>query len=380
MVAYNRMRQYLKRKGRLILPSSLTNSHNSTDSDIRSPSYDDATLDVNISGDDATDAAVSALAGVIDTNMFSAYPLLASPRRSRYARPAQLQRSRGSRDLTGSNENSYSTRTTTSLTAMVNTMGRTGNTGRRTRLQRGWWPVEEEEKRGEMMFKAMKDLKDETFVVTEDHLEWIFDQDTEGLRDEKEDPKPEDSPSSILQNNNNHTFPDISEPQCHLILPQDEINSSINSTKQANKKCATNAECAICMLPYDVGHVVVYSKQCTHAFHQDCILDWFSREKRDCPSCRAVFWDPDNNKCKKKDREGRNERRNGTRISIDAPASEFGIIDLSSDSNDDDDDEVIVRCPRGDTEDTDALSAVGEGQRSSNLSFEGDLEPVVEAS
>jgi len=112
----------------------------------------------------------------------------------------------------------------------------------------------------------MQDLKDETFVVTEEHFEWIFDE-----TDEDASPV---------------------EPQCYLILPP-EISSDNKKCNNINNKGRTSNECAICMAEYDLGDVVIASKHCSHAFHQTCILDWIGREKNvDCPSCRTVFWDP----------------------------------------------------------------------------------------
>lgn len=64
--------------------------------------------------------------------------------------------------------------------------------------------------------------------------------------------------------------------------------------------------CAICLDPYEVGDAIVWSsnKQCRHAFHQDCILDYFlhlhknDKEEEEvaatapCPCCRQSFCQP----------------------------------------------------------------------------------------
>jgi hypothetical protein len=66
--------------------------------------------------------------------------------------------------------------------------------------------------------------------------------------------------------------------------------------------------CAICLDPYEVGDAIVWSSnsQCRHAFHQDCILDYFlhlhqynNKEEVDvaslsapCPCCRQSFCQP----------------------------------------------------------------------------------------
>jgi hypothetical protein len=69
--------------------------------------------------------------------------------------------------------------------------------------------------------------------------------------------------------------------------------------------------CAICLDPYEVGDDIVWSsnEQCRHAFHQDCVLDYFlhlqkhdKEEEEDivaiallsapCPCCRQSFCQP----------------------------------------------------------------------------------------
>jgi hypothetical protein len=48
--------------------------------------------------------------------------------------------------------------------------------------------------------------------------------------------------------------------------------------------------CDICLLDYQVGDDVAWSPNldCSHAFHNDCILDWLVR-KPTCPNCRHDF-------------------------------------------------------------------------------------------
>ena len=69
--------------------------------------------------------------------------------------------------------------------------------------------------------------------------------------------------------------------------------------------------CAICLDPYGVGDAIVWSSNelCRHAFHQDCVLDYFlhlhqkeSQEEEKvvastllsapCPCCRQSFCQP----------------------------------------------------------------------------------------
>ncbi len=48
--------------------------------------------------------------------------------------------------------------------------------------------------------------------------------------------------------------------------------------------------CSICLSDYEVGDFVCWSrnKDCTHAFHKDCIVDWLLRNQN-CPCCRLPY-------------------------------------------------------------------------------------------
>ena len=46
--------------------------------------------------------------------------------------------------------------------------------------------------------------------------------------------------------------------------------------------------CPICLSPFDETDSVFASKQCSHKFHADCILEWLhTKDHNDCPVCRA---------------------------------------------------------------------------------------------
>lgn len=185
------------------------------------------------------------------------------------------------------------------------------------RLQQGWWP--DAQKRTERSFQAMQDLRGETFVVTEDNLEWTFNVD-----DETKAPL---------------------EPQYHILLPATKRNNdktlSCCAGGDSTSRSRTSNECAICMTKYEPGNVVIHSANCSHAFHQNCLLDWCSRENYDCPVCRTTFWDPKKSK-------GANEKKMSA------------VANNSRSGNGEEPDGVVFgmvrRRSRSDTDDIDTLS------------------------
>lgn len=101
--------------------------------------------------------------------------------------------------------------------------------------------------------------------------------------------------------------------------PQDKPSSSDKSAAEADNKESTITEravpifCAVCLMEYEVSDRVCWSsnKECTHVFHEDCIVQWLvssgrtkskrrwfpenPSEKRlmcyelECPCCRQEF-------------------------------------------------------------------------------------------
>eukprot|EP00543_Licmophora_paradoxa_P002694 CAMPEP_0202443244 /NCGR_PEP_ID=MMETSP1360-20130828/2585_1 /ASSEMBLY_ACC=CAM_ASM_000848 /TAXON_ID=515479 /ORGANISM="Licmophora paradoxa, Strain CCMP2313" /LENGTH=280 /DNA_ID=CAMNT_0049058893 /DNA_START=113 /DNA_END=955 /DNA_ORIENTATION=- len=51
--------------------------------------------------------------------------------------------------------------------------------------------------------------------------------------------------------------------------------------------------CAVCLGSYDIGETVVWStnKECSHAFHEECVTDWLIKmqDGNPCPCCRQCF-------------------------------------------------------------------------------------------
>lgn len=62
-----------------------------------------------------------------------------------------------------------------------------------------------------------------------------------------------------------------------------------------------DANCSICLLDYMVGDAVIRStrRDCSHAFHDECILSWLSQGKKRCPICRNFFVPASKIDCKK---------------------------------------------------------------------------------
>jgi hypothetical protein len=66
--------------------------------------------------------------------------------------------------------------------------------------------------------------------------------------------------------------------------------------------------CAVCLCSYDVGETVVWSSnpKCIHAFHYQCILDWFIKKilteggTTPCPCCRQEFTELIEQSCERK--------------------------------------------------------------------------------
>jgi hypothetical protein len=87
---------------------------------------------------------------------------------------------------------------------------------------------------------------------------------------------------------------DVEEDGCdagYLVL---RGGTAEQQTQQQQQRKVPNC-CAICLGPYDVGEVVVWSSNaaCKHAFHQECMVDWLCKmqDSTPCPCCRQEFTD-----------------------------------------------------------------------------------------
>lgn len=66
------------------------------------------------------------------------------------------------------------------------------------------------------------------------------------------------------------------------------------SGEDMNNTRVCSKHCAICLEPYKAGDSVLWSSSpdCSHVFHQDCLVDGLTRVKKNetpCPCCRATF-------------------------------------------------------------------------------------------
>ena len=135
-------------------------------------------------------------------------------------------------------------------------------------------------------------------VITEEHIEYVFKDQHD---DFNENNNTTDDDPTISSSTSEHQ----AEYEINLILPNHRSCAHQPSKKQQTQPLKCNddttttdnnsnnnhsSNCAICMIDYDIGDVVIYSKHCSHVFHQDCILNWFSHSNVNCPTCRSCFW------------------------------------------------------------------------------------------
>lgn len=82
-----------------------------------------------------------------------------------------------------------------------------------------------------------------------------------------------------------------------IIVSTDDENEEGNRKLKLGDGRTVSNYCAICLSSYNVGDKVVWSSNpnCPHAFHCECIVDWWinmrPQEKQPCAICRAEFID-----------------------------------------------------------------------------------------
>jgi hypothetical protein len=93
----------------------------------------------------------------------------------------------------------------------------------------------------------------------------------------------------VANDSHNVKTPDDQEvhvPKWNLPLP----GSTLTGSSTSITRCVEGT-CAVCLSHYQVGDSVIWSSnlKCTHVFHDDCILSWLLRRRKQCPCCRQCF-------------------------------------------------------------------------------------------
>ena len=148
---------------------------------------------------------------------------------------------------------------------------------------------DEDQKRTETVELLVEDSDSETDNTTEVSplLLDTVDQKNEKVTDDDKKRTNQDAPLWIKP-----FFDDTNEHR-------DEANETADLLHKDDSKSPSQAEpswhenfvtCSICLSDYEVGDLVCWSrnKECTHAFHKDCIVDWLLRNQN-CPCCRLPY-------------------------------------------------------------------------------------------
>jgi len=67
-------------------------------------------------------------------------------------------------------------------------------------------------------------------------------------------------------------------------------SNTLDSKSPRRSRSRQPSSCDICLMDYEVGDEICWSpnKECVHAFHKECILDWCMRNSK-CPECRREY-------------------------------------------------------------------------------------------
>ena len=65
-------------------------------------------------------------------------------------------------------------------------------------------------------------------------------------------------------------------------------DSEQKEEEEESDDAKTEAQCAICLLPYADGDAICWShnKRCNHHFHKGCMIEWL-KSNNECPLCRS---------------------------------------------------------------------------------------------
>jgi hypothetical protein len=65
-----------------------------------------------------------------------------------------------------------------------------------------------------------------------------------------------------------------------------EITKKVDDEVMAGLKEKGQDTCAICLCCYEVGETVSVLPNCSHVYHDGCVVEWIRRSGK-CPLCRA---------------------------------------------------------------------------------------------
>jgi len=83
-------------------------------------------------------------------------------------------------------------------------------------------------------------------------------------------------------------------PQEVNLLPHDGKSNPCNPELETRQQA--DAVCSICLLGYNSGDHVAWSKKstCQHTFHRDCLVTWLLMHD-ECPNCRCSYFETEIN-------------------------------------------------------------------------------------
>jgi hypothetical protein len=136
--------------------------------------------------------------------------------------------------------------------------------------------------------EAEKSETDENVIVVETRTH------TSGMDNANDAAALDTAAVNVTDNNVETAAFDVEEDGCnagYLVLR----GGKTESPQQLQQPRKVPNCCAICLSPYDVGELVVWSSNvaCKHAFHEECMVDWLCKIQAStpCPCCRQEFTD-----------------------------------------------------------------------------------------
>ena len=72
-----------------------------------------------------------------------------------------------------------------------------------------------------------------------------------------------------------------------IYIEKDYCDQCKASISTISEECSQ--DCSVCLSDITLGETV-YRSNCKHLFHLDCIIPWFKRKHKTCPSCRGIMY------------------------------------------------------------------------------------------